>query len=97
MDITDLTFLNNSTGNIPEYKESRISNTNDVKEAASEFESLLIKQMLDSMRKTVKKTNLLGGKGSNDYFEDLLYHQYAKTISKNTQLGISEMIVKAYQ
>jgi flagellar protein FlgJ len=77
--------------------EKKLSEAASIQEAAGEFESLLVKQMLDAMRKTVKKTNLFGSNMSNSYFEDLMYHQYAKSISQNTKLGVAEMIVKAYK
>ena len=38
-----------------------------------EFEALFIKQMLDVMRKTVKKEGLLNGGMSEEIFEDMLY------------------------
>lgn len=63
--------------------------------ACSEFETIFIKQMLDSMRKTVEKTTL--SESSTDttgmnYFEDMLYDDYAKKMAKTADLGIARMM-----
>ena len=63
------------------------STTDDqLKETCHEFESLLLEQMLKSMRKTVNKTGLIKGGMAEDIFEDMLYEKYAE---KDVQLGKS--------
>lgn len=56
----------------------RSSNDRRLKEACSDFEAIFIKQMLDSMRKTVSKSGLMGGGMAEDIFEDMLYEKYAE-------------------
>ena len=65
-----------------------------MKQACSDFESILIKQMLDSMRKTVQKTSLLGGGMAEDIFEDMIYDEYAKKMSKTGDFGIKDILYK---
>ncbi|MCK5674936.1 MAG: rod-binding protein [Spirochaetales bacterium] len=76
--------------------ERELKNSNDekVKQACSDFEAIFIKQMLDSMRKTVDKTSLLGGGMAEDIFEDMIYDEYAKKMSKTGDFGIKDMLYK---
>ncbi|MFP4442212.1 MAG: rod-binding protein [Spirochaetia bacterium] len=92
MDITSLSLLNSTMSSAVSTGERKVNGA-----AAGEFEALLVKQMLDAMRKTVKKTDLFGSTMNNNYFEDLMYHQYAKSISNTAKLGVAEMIAKAYE
>jgi len=63
-------------------------------EACQDFEALFIKQMLNSMRKTVNKTGLMEGGMAEDVFEDMLYDEYAKIMSKTAGLGLADMVYK---
>jgi flagellar protein FlgJ len=63
-----------------------------LKNVANDFESLLINDMLKSMRKTINKTELIDGGMAEDLFEDMLYSEYSKEFSKTKVFGISEMI-----
>ncbi len=76
--------------------ERELKNTNDekVKQACSDFEAIFIKQMLDSMRKTVDKTSLLGGGMAEEIFEDMIYDEYAKKMSKTGDFGIKDMLYR---
>jgi flagellar protein FlgJ len=57
-----------------------------------EFEAIFIKQMLDVMRSTVPKTGLLDGGMAEEIFEDMLYDEYAKSMSENAGFGLSDII-----
>jgi Rod binding domain-containing protein len=57
-----------------------------------EFEAIFIKQMLNSMRKTVEKTGLLDGGMAEDIFEDMLYDEYAKKMATTANFGLAAMI-----
>lgn len=63
-----------------------------LRQATVDFESLFIKQMLNSMKKTVTKSGLLDGGMGQEIFEDMLYDEYAKDMAKTANLGISEMM-----
>jgi peptidoglycan hydrolase FlgJ len=60
--------------------------------ASVEFESMFVKIMLNQMKKTVEKQNLMHGGYAEEIFEDMLYDEYAKEISKNESIGIAEQI-----
>ena len=60
-----------------------------------DFEALFIKQMLDSMRKTVERTSLSDSPTDatgRDFFEDMLYDDYAKQMARTANLGIAKMM-----
>ena len=63
-----------------------------LKQACSDFQAIFVKQMLDSMRKTVNKTGLLDGGQAEKIFEDMLYDEYAQKISKTGDLGLDDMM-----
>ncbi|MCF6336025.1 MAG: rod-binding protein [Spirochaetales bacterium] len=65
-----------------------------LKKASGDFEAIFIKQMLDSMRKTINKTSLLGGGMAEDIFEDMLYDKYAEKMSKTANFGLKEILYR---
>jgi peptidoglycan hydrolase FlgJ len=79
---------------------ARGAETNDsrMKEVAEEFESLFVKQMLSAMRDTLDTDNrMLHGGTGEEYFQDMLYTEYAKVMSKRTDFGIAEMVQKSFE
>lgn len=69
-------------------------NDQGLKEACKEFETILLEQMLQSMRKTVNKSGLMQGGMAEDIFEDMLYEQYARKMSNSANLGLADMLYK---
>jgi Rod binding domain-containing protein len=57
-----------------------------------EFEAIFIKQMLNSMRKTVEKSGMLDGGMAEEIFEDMLYDEYAKKMASTANFGLAAMI-----
>lgn len=60
---------------------------------AKDFESILVFQMLKSMRSTVPKSELLGGYRS-EMFESMFDQELANEISKGEGIGLSDMLYK---
>ena len=66
-----------------------------LEEVAQQFESLFVKQMLDSMRSTLSKENRLVDTGmAGEYFQDMLYEEYSKIMAKRGTFGVAELIVE---
>lgn len=59
-----------------------------------EMESLLWKQMLNAMKKTINKTKLIDGGQTEEIFTDFLYDEYASGIAKTSNSKISETLFK---
>ena len=76
----------------PNVLQKKIDKTSKLYEKAMELESFFIKQMLSSMRKTVNKASL----GNNDFaanmYEDMLYDEYATSMTKNAGFGLADQI-----
>lgn len=69
-------------------------NDEDLKKACKEFEGYYLQQMLSEMRKTVPESGLLEKSEGRTIYEDMLYEEYAKNISKGKGLGVSDMLYK---
>jgi flagellar protein FlgJ len=75
-----------------------VSDKEKLKEAASEFEALFVKQMLDTMRKTLhKEDRLIEGGMAEDIFEDMLYTEYSRLMTKSGDFGIANGIINQYE
>lgn len=63
-----------------------------LRNVCTEMESLFVKQMLSTMRKTVKKSGLLHGGRAEEIFTDMLDDQYALKMSRTHSLGLAQML-----
>ena len=64
----------------------------DLKKATDGFEELFVHKMLQVMRKSVPKNNLLNGGRGEEIFQDMLDDNYAKIITKSQAFGLSRVI-----
>lgn len=69
-----------------------VDKTSPLYKVCVEFEAIFIKQMLSSMRKTVEKSGLLDGGLAGEFFEDMLYDEYAKKMAESANFGLAAMI-----
>ena len=76
----------------PSQVRKPVDKSSDLYKACLDFESLFIKQMLDVMRKSVKKEGLLDGGTSEEIFTDMLYDEYAKKMAETAQFGLARTI-----
>lgn len=74
----------------PNVKTKLIDKTSELYEKSMELESYFVKQMLSSMRKTVMKSQ------ENDFaqnmYEDMLFDEYATSMTKNAGFGLADQI-----
>ncbi|TVQ27169.1 MAG: hypothetical protein EA383_03335 [Spirochaetaceae bacterium] len=65
----------------------------ELRQVAQEFEALFIKQMLDTMRSTIDRSDsLLHGGKAEEIFEDMLFEEYSVLMSRTRSFGLSDMI-----
>ena len=81
------------SGNNPVRRDD-IAERERLRSASRDFEAIFIKQMLNSMRKTVTKSGLLGGGFAETVYEDMLFDEYAKKMAATSKMGIAEMLYK---
>jgi Rod binding domain-containing protein len=62
--------------------------------ACEEMESLLWKQVLNEMKKTINQYRLTEESQAENIFSDFLYDEYAGMLSKNSNTGISDEMFK---
>jgi Rod binding domain-containing protein len=55
-----------------------------------QFESIFVKMMLDTMKKSVEKSGLMDGGMAEDIFQDMLYDEYALKMSRNASFGLAD-------
>ena len=55
-----------------------------------ELETFLVKNLLSSMRSTVQKSNLIEQGFAGKIYEDMLYDEYAKDLTRNAGFGLAE-------
>ena len=71
-------------------KARKIDRTSELYEKSMELESYFVKQMLSEMRKTV------GRNDKSDFarqtYEDMLYDEYADSMTKNAGFGLADQI-----
>ena len=67
-------------------------NTLAAKKVAREFESLMVNEMLKSMRTTTGKDTVLSGGRGEEIFSSLLDQEYAQTIAGQGTLGLAKFI-----
>jgi Rod binding domain-containing protein len=75
-------------------KNQPIDKKSPLYQACQDFESVFIKQMLNTMRKTINKSGLLDGGMAEDIFEDMLYDEYSKKMAQNAQFGLADTLYK---
>jgi len=60
-------------------------------ELALELEQILVQNMLRGMRNTVQRTNLIDTGFAGEIYEDMLFDEYARILTRNAGFGFAEM------
>jgi flagellar protein FlgJ len=55
------------------------------------LETFLVKNLLSGMRNTVQKSGLINEGFAGKMYEDMLYDEYAKDLTKNAGFGLAEL------
>ena len=74
---------------------TKIDKDSALYKACEDFQSIFIKQMLDTMRKTVDKSHSLVEQNEGEkVFEDMLYDEYSKKMSKSAGFDLADNLYK---
>jgi len=66
----------------------------DIREVASEFESIFIYYMLKTMRESVIKAGLFGNSRGEEIYKSMLDEELSRIIAKGGGIGLKDIIVK---
>lgn len=66
----------------------------EIERAATDFEALLLQQMLQSMWNTVPQSGMLTGSREESLYRDMLNEQIAQSMASGRGLGIKDMIAR---
>jgi flagellar protein FlgJ len=73
---------------------TKISESDKVKESARQFEAILLRQILSESRKTVIKSSDEGDSNEKDIYNDMIDNQMADSISRSGSFGLAKSIEK---
>lgn len=73
--------------------KSPAAHEKEIEKAATQFESLLVHEMLQSMWKSVPKDGLISGSNEEEIYQDMLHEQVANSIAENQSLGVKKVII----
>ncbi len=76
----------------PEISDAQRKELEKLDKTCRDFESLFVYQMLKTMRKTVHKTNLVGGGQAEEIFADMLDQERSKEVSQKKGMGMAELL-----
>ena len=89
-----LKIRSTQTTQVPEVSQAKLPASQDPKQAAQQFEALLVQEMLKSMWATVPQGELLSGSHEEKMYRDMLNEAVADSISKGRGIGIKDVIAK---
>jgi flagellar protein FlgJ len=69
---------------------TKIDKTDKLYELCLELETFLVKNLLTGMRNTVQKSGLIDEGFAGKIYEDMLYDEYAKDLTKSAGFGLAE-------
>lgn len=64
-----------------------------LREAAKEFEGIMVEMMVKAMRKNVPDSPLLGKSNARGIFQDMLDSEYVRRMVDRGGMGISDLLV----
>jgi len=86
--------MTQSAEQITAGKTSGSQSLEQAEKAATDFESLLLQQMIQSMWSTVPEGGMLSGSREEELYRDMLNKQVAEHMAETQGLGIKDIIVE---
>jgi flagellar protein FlgJ len=68
-----------------------VDKTDKLYEQCEALETFLVKILLSGLRNTVQKANLVDDSFAGKMYEDMLYDEYAKDLTRNAGFGLAEL------
>jgi flagellar protein FlgJ len=89
-----LKLLGTQSVQVTDVAQAKLPASQDTKQAAQQFEALLVQEMLKSMWATVPQGELFSGSHEEKMYRDMLNEAVASSISEGRGIGIKEVILK---
>ncbi|MDR2375893.1 MAG: rod-binding protein [Treponema sp.] len=67
-----------------------VDKTSKLYEQCQELETFLVKNLLTGMRNTVQKSGLIEDGLAGQFYEDMLWDEYAKSFTRNAGFGLAD-------
>lgn len=74
--------------------ELKIDDTDSLRQACEDFESVFVAYLLKSMRKTVPKSELMNGGLSQDTYQSMMDDEIARAVAKGPGIGLAAAIYR---
>lgn len=71
----------------------KVSNEKEMEKGATDFEALLLQQMMESMWATVPQEGMLSGSKEEGMYRDMLNQEISKSIAEGRSIGVKEVIL----
>ncbi|HOE91877.1 MAG TPA: transglycosylase SLT domain-containing protein [Candidatus Cloacimonadota bacterium] len=75
-------------------QDASLDSDTKIKEAAVEFEKIMVKMMFSEMTKSLDSGGFFGSEAGSDFYQDMYIDSISDMMSKNQSLGLSDMIVR---
>lgn len=93
MDTTTPTLAIRQQRELAALREAEHPSGKKAAEVATQFESIFLKMMLDSMTKTLDSGSLIGQQPGSDYYQDLFLNEIAMKIASEGELGLKKQVL----
>jgi flagellar protein FlgJ len=65
----------------------------EIEKAGTQFEALLVHEMLKSMWASVPKDGMLSGSHEEELYQDMFQEQMATTIAEHQSIGVKDVVI----
>jgi len=89
-DLLEKARQNEDSQNTQSRRVTDIDKNDQLYQLCLELETFLVKNLLGSMRNTVHKSGLIEQGFAGKIYEDMLYDEYAKDLTRNAGFGLAE-------
>ncbi|MDR2516107.1 MAG: rod-binding protein [Spirochaetaceae bacterium] len=79
-----------ASGGAADGRRPVIDKNSKLYEQCFELETFLLKILVKGMRSTVQKTNLIDTGFAGEIYEDMLYDEYTRDLTRNARLGLAD-------
>ncbi|MBN2221290.1 MAG: rod-binding protein [Vallitaleaceae bacterium] len=91
-----ITASQDSEDSFKKIMEAAMKNEDDeaLQSACKDFEAYYIQQLFTQMRKTIPDGGMFAESNERNIYEDMLYEEHAKNLSKGKGIGIADVMYR---